>query len=97
MVHIVVLNKLILLRDVQKLICSPSKAMTGCSIELVSKELNHLAAILHVYAGGLNFMKQKIFFYVIIFQKENGNTFTLFIIFIVKSLQKEQNSTNLLL
>ena len=30
----------------------------------------------------------------IIFQKENGNTFTLVIIFIVKSLQKEQNSTN---
>ena len=27
------------------------------TIELVSKELNHLAAILHVYAGGLNFMK----------------------------------------
>ena len=26
---------------------------------LVSKELNHLAAILHVYAGGLIFMKQK--------------------------------------
>ena len=35
--------------------------------------------------------------FVIIFQKENGNTFTLFITFIVKSLQKEQNSTNLLL
>ena len=34
---------------------------------------------------------------VIIFQKENGNVFTLLIIFIVKSLQKEQNSTNLLL
>ena len=34
---------------------------------------------------------------VIILQKENGNTFTLLIIFIVKSLQKEQNSTNLLL
>ena len=33
----------------------------------------------------------------IIFQKEKGNTFTLLIIFIVKSLQKEQNSTNLLL
>ena len=32
-----------------------------------------------------------------IFQKEKGNTFTLLIIFIVKSLQKEQNSTNLLL
>ena len=26
-------------------------------IMLVFKELNHLAAILHVYAGGLNFMK----------------------------------------
>ena len=64
----------------------------------MTKELNHWAAILHVYAGGLNFMKQKkIIFFVIIFQKENGNTFTLFIIFIVKSLQKEQNSTNLLL
>ena len=34
---------------------------------------------------------------VIIFQKEKGNTFTLLIIFIVKSLQTEQNSTNLLL
>ena len=39
-------------------------------------------------------VKKKI---VIIFQKEKGNTFTLFIIFIVKSLQKKQNSTNLLL
>ena len=27
------------------------------NLELVSKELNHLAAILHVYAGGLDFMK----------------------------------------
>ena len=36
--------------------------------------------------------KKKIF--VIIFQKEKGNTFTLFIIFIVKSLKKEQKSTN---
>jgi hypothetical protein len=34
---------------------------------------------------------------IIIFQKEKGNTFTLSIIFTVKSLQKEQNSTNLLL
>ena len=63
-------------------------------VELVSRELNHLAAILHVYAGGLNFMKQKKKI-VIILKKENGNTFTLLIIFIVKSLQKEQNSTNL--
>ena len=33
----------------------------------------------------------------IIFQNEKGSTFTLLIIFIVKSLQKKQNSTNLLL
>jgi hypothetical protein len=32
---------------------------------------------------------------IIFFQKEKGNTFTLSIISIVKSLQKEQNSTNL--
>jgi hypothetical protein len=29
----------------------------GFILELVSKELNHLAAILHVYAGGLYLMK----------------------------------------
>ena len=46
---------------------------------------------------GFEFYEVKKIFFVIIFQKENGNTFTLFIIFIVKSLQKEQNSTNLLL
>ena len=34
---------------------------------------------------------------ITIFQKERGNTSALFIIYIVKSLQKEQNSTNLLL
>ena len=28
-------------------------------LELVSKELNHLAAILHVYARGLNFIQVK--------------------------------------
>ena len=27
------------------------------NLEIVSKELNHLAAILHVYAGSLSFMK----------------------------------------
>ena len=32
------------------------KYIIGDILELVSKELNHLAAILHVYAGGLNFM-----------------------------------------
>jgi hypothetical protein len=39
-------------------------------------------------------VKKKI---VIIFQKENGNTSTLLIIFIAKSLQKEQNNINLLI
>ena len=53
-----------------------------------------MAAILHVYFG-FDFYEVEFFF--IIFQKEKGNTFTLLIIFIVKSLQKEQNSTNLLL
>ena len=36
---------------------SELKLVLGAILELVSKELNHLAAILHVYAGGLNFMK----------------------------------------
>ena len=63
-------------------------------LELVYKELNHLTDILYGYARGLTFMKkQKI---IIIFQKEKGNTFTLLIISIVKILQKEQRSTNLL-
>ena len=44
-------------------------------IELVSKELNHLAAILQVYAGGFEFYEVIFFFVVVIlFQKENGNT-----------------------
>jgi hypothetical protein len=38
-----------LLEDNQKKLAKPRV--------MVSKELNHLAAILHVYAGGLNFMK----------------------------------------
>ena len=46
---------------------------------------------------GFEFYEAKKKILVIIFQKENGNNITLFIIFIVKSLQKEQNSTNLLL
>ena len=39
----------------------------------------------------------EVLFFVNIFQKEKGNTFTLLLILIVKSVQKEQNSTNLLL
>ena len=33
------------------------KNLYAMEVELVSKELNHLVAILHVYAGGLNFLK----------------------------------------
>ena len=43
-----------------KLMNSESWNWWGCKavqIELVSKELDYLAAIFHVYAGGLNFMK----------------------------------------
>ena len=39
-------------------------------VELVSKELNHLAAILHVCAGGLNFMKKKNSFLLLFFKKK---------------------------
>ena len=70
--------------------------MIGHEIELVSKELNHLAAILHVCGGGLIFMKEKENLLSFFKKKGEMNTFTFFIIFIVKSLQKEQNSTNLL-
>ena len=49
-------------------------------IELVSKELNHLANILHAYAGGLNFMQYLLLSF---FKKK------------MESLQKKQKSTNL--
>jgi hypothetical protein len=45
-------------------------------VELVSKELNHLAAILHVYAGGLIFMKLKKNCYY--FSKRKGKYFYTF-------------------
>ena len=37
--------------------CFLKKIGFRITVELVAKELNHLAAILHVYAEGLNFMK----------------------------------------
>ena len=37
--------------------CAPFIHRYVTLVELVSKELNHLAAILHVYEGGLIFMK----------------------------------------
>ena len=44
---------------------------------------------------GFEFYELKKIIFVIIFQKEKRNTFTLLSISTVKSLQKEQNSTNL--
>ena len=41
-------------------------------LELVSKELNHLAAILHVYARGLIFMK---YFFLLLFLRRKGKYF----------------------
>ena len=41
----------------------------GFELELVFKELNHLAAILHVDAGGFIFMKL-IFYLIILFFKK---------------------------
>ena len=64
-------------------------SINGATLELVSKELNHLEAILHVYAGGLNFMKKK----------ENRNYFSkrkrkyFYTFNHLYSLQKEHKST----
>ena len=43
--------------DEPEYLVSISEIIQVLPLELVSKELNHLAAILHVCAGGLNFMK----------------------------------------
>ena len=63
------------------------------SVQGVKSLGDHFACL----CRGFEFYEVKRNFFVIIFQKENGNTFTLFIIFLLKSLQKEQNSTNLVL
>ena len=60
------------------------------SVQLVKSLGGHFACL----CWGFDFYEVK---KNIIFQKEKGNTFTLLIIFMVKSLQNEQNSTNLLL
>ena len=56
----------------------------GSNIELVSKELKEPFCMFMPGVWILWSKKEK---FVIIFQNENGNTFTLFIIFILKSLQ----------
>ena len=42
-----------------------------------------------MFMPGFEFYEEKKYIFVIIFQTENGNTFTLLINFTVKSLQKE--------
>ena len=59
-------------------------------LELVSKELDHLVVILHVYFWVWFLWSKKKENKKFLFEKENGNTLTLLIIIIVKSLQKEQ-------
>ena len=54
------------------------KAKCEHCLELVSKELNHSVAILHVYAG-TEFDFYEVKKNIIIFQKEKENTFTLFL------------------
>ena len=63
------------------------------SVQEVKSLVGHFACL----CRGFEFYEVKKKNFVIIFQKENGNTSTFFIILIVKTLQKEQNSTNLLL
>ena len=70
-----------------------SAGQVRVSVQGVKSLGGHFACL----CRGFEFYEVNNFFFVITFQKENGNTFTLFIIFVVKSLQKEQNSTNLLL
>ena len=59
----------------------PKLIMQNESLELGSKELNHLAAILHVYAGGFDFYKVK---------KKSFFKKKMEIPLHLKSLQKEQ-------
>ena len=44
--------------------------MIGVILELVSKELNHLVAILHVYAGGWIFFEVKKIIILLLFFKK---------------------------
>ena len=66
---------------------------TRVSVQGVKSLGGHFACL----CRGFEFYEVKRKKNVVIFQKENGNTVTLLIIFVVKSLQKKQNSTNLLL
>ena len=76
-----------------------------CPRLVFSSGVFHKVSIQGVVALGSHFATlcwevdfyEAIFFFIINFQKEKANTFTLLIILIVKSLQIELNSTHLLL
>ena len=72
---------------------SSNRGRSRVSVQGVESLGGHFATL----CRGFDFYEVKKNNFIIIFQKEEGNTFALLIIFIVKSLQKEQNSTNLLL
>ena len=55
-----VFSPLCFIRHIIYLFSAPVTAV----LELVSKELNHLAAILHVYTGGLHFLKKKMLLFL---------------------------------
>ena len=75
-------------------ITKPLWILHRASVQGVKSLGGHFACL----CRGFEFYEVKIKKKIVnVFQKENGNTFTIFIIFIVKSLQKEQNSTNQLL
>ena len=76
-------------------VCNCGKKSLKQYIRVIAQGVKSLGGHFACLCRGFEFYEGKKI--VIIFQKENGNTFTLFIIFIVKSLQKEQSSTNLLL
>ena len=64
------------------------KVESRVSVQGVKSLGGHFACL----CWDFDFYEEKNKYFLIIFQKENGNTFTLLIIFIVKSLQKEQKS-----
>ena len=72
--------------ETQKLptVCEEMIVYSSNTRGVISKELNHLAAILHVYAGFLWSKNEKIL--LLFFKKKMEKTSTLLIIFIVKGL-----------
>ena len=78
-------------------VCNCGKKSLKQYIRVIAQGVKSLGGHFACLCRGFEFYEGKRKKIIIIFQKENGNTFTLLIIFVVKSLQKEQNSTNLLL